>query len=209
MEREIRAVDTTSWRAAAIVLGRAFRDDPIVMAILRDISSEGRTRRLTTAFGATLTAYLKRSRPLCVIENERVGGVALIHPPGTHPLPLPVELGILIKTVAKHGLYGLGRWSTWLRTIDQYHPRTPYCYLEHLGVEPTLQGQGIGSLMLQALTQEADREGWGCFLETANPRNLPLYRRFGFEVVGECDIIGVPTWFLQRPALRNAADSLT
>jgi hypothetical protein len=40
-------------------------------------------------------------------------------------------------------------------------------------------------------------------LENANPRNLPFYQRFGFQVLINKDIIDIPTWFMWRsPTVR-------
>jgi GNAT superfamily N-acetyltransferase len=180
------------------VLGRAFQDDPMVAAILRGMPAKGRVPRLTTAFAATLSSAVGRSAPRCVFAQDRVAGVALVHPPGTFPPPLGAQIRIVLSTVARHGLYGLGRWAVWLRVIGRHHPKTAHYYLEHLGVDPRFQGRGIGSLLLAGLAQEADRGAVDCFLETANPRNLRLYERFGFERVSECDINGVRTWFMLR-----------
>ncbi len=49
-----------------------------------------------------------------------------------------------------------------------------------LGVLPGWQGRGIGGRLLAALAERADREGRAIFLATANPRNVPFYRRHGF-----------------------------
>ncbi len=183
---------------AGSVLGRAFRDDPIACAVLKDLSPHIRLKRLTIGFSVTLRACVSRSWPLALSSDGGIAGVALIHPPGAYPLPWTAQLRNVIRIVSTTGLYGLGRWQTWLRAIDRRHPREPHLYLEHLGVEPALQGRGLGSSLLEVLSDRANREGLACFLETANPRNLPLYRRFGFEVVAEEAILDVPTWFMRR-----------
>jgi hypothetical protein len=45
-----------------------------------------------------------------------------------------------------------------------------------------------------------DRDGHGAFLETCEPDNLPLYRRFGFEVIREDRVAagGPPIWLMWR-----------
>jgi ribosomal protein S18 acetylase RimI-like enzyme len=112
-----------------------------------------------------------------------------------------LQLGILLKTVTRSGLYGLSRWLTWLSRIDKQHLKFPHYYLEFIGVDPALQGNGLGSSILHYLVTKADQDHVGCFLETGNPRNLPLYQRFGFQTVAEQEIIGVNAWFMwRRPA---------
>ncbi len=180
------------------MLGRAFRDDPIACAVLKDLAPHIRLKRLTIGFSVTLRTCVNRSWPLALNLDGRIAAVALIHPPGAYPLPWATQLRNVIRIVSATGVYGLGRWRTWLQAIERQHPPEPHLYLELLGVEPALQGRGLGSSLLAALTERADREGLACFLETANPRNLPLYRGFDFEVVGEEAILDVPTWFMRR-----------
>ena len=109
------------------------------------------------------------------------------------------ELHITLTSIFGHTRYDLRAWQAWLDEVEQHHPQTPHYYLEYLGVEPALQGQGLGSHLLSELTRRADAAHVGCYLETATPRNLPLYQRFGFQVTAQKEIIGLPAWFLWRP----------
>jgi hypothetical protein len=36
------------------------------------------------------------------------------------------------------------------------------------------------------------------YLETDKTENVRFYERFGFEVIGEEPVIGVPNWFMRR-----------
>ena len=45
-----------------------------------------------------------------------------------------------------------------------------------------------------------DAAGVAGYLETDKDVNVPFYERFGYEVVGEGDVIGVPNWYMLRPA---------
>jgi hypothetical protein len=38
--------------------------------------------------------------------------------------------------------------------------------------------------------------GW---LETDKAENVRLYERFGYVVVEQTDVLGVPNWFMRRP----------
>jgi GNAT superfamily N-acetyltransferase len=94
-----------------------------------------------------------------------------------------------------------------LAAIEKKHPAEPHYYLEFVGIDTPFQGKGLGSLLLQRLVGWADEESMGCHLETGNPRNVPLYRRFGFQTTAEEEIIGVHTWFMWRPPVSRPADA--
>ena len=52
------------------------------------------------------------------------------------------------------------------------------------------QGQGLGTQMLREVLADADTDGVPAYLESSNERNLPLYERNGFRVVGELQALG-------------------
>lgn len=53
-----------------------------------------------------------------------------------------------------------------------------------ISVNPAYQRQGIGSILLQWGTTEADKHGRDSFL-ISSPAAVKLYTNFGFQVVGE------------------------
>lgn len=84
--------------------------------------------------------------------------------------------------------------------MGEYHPAYPHWYLPMIGVDTHMQGGGVGaSLMTHALAY-CDADGSTAYLESSNPRNIPLYERFGFEVVGEIKVGAAPPLY---PMLRQ------
>jgi ribosomal protein S18 acetylase RimI-like enzyme len=81
-----------------------------------------------------------------------------------------------------------------------YHPAEPHWYLPLIGVAPSAQGRGFGSLLLEHAAARCDREGLPAYLEATSPRSLALYRRHGFEVVAELRVGSAPPVF---PMLRK------
>lgn len=68
--------------------------------------------------------------------------------------------------------------------MSQFHPKEPHWYLSMIGVDPARQGQGLGSALLKAGLARCDAEGLPAYLESSSPKNVPLYERHGFEVIG-------------------------
>ncbi len=52
-----------------------------------------------------------------------------------------------------------------------------FLYLAYIGVRPDHQGRGLGSVMLQHLLDECDRQGKWAYLEASNDDNARLYKR--------------------------------
>ena len=68
--------------------------------------------------------------------------------------------------------------------MGQYHPHEPHWYLALVGVDPARQGLGLGSAILKESLKRCDADGVVAYLESSNPKNIPLYERHGFEVMG-------------------------
>ena len=54
--------------------------------------------------------------------------------------------------------------------------------------------------MMRVFCARMDAAGEDAYLETDKPVNVGFYERFGFEVVGEEDVLDVPNWFMLRRA---------
>lgn len=77
--------------------------------------------------------------------------------------------------------------------MERCHPTEPCWYLPLIGVDPAAQGRGAGSALLQHAVAQCDRDGVQAYLESSNPRNVPLYQRHGFEIVGSIQVGSSPT----------------
>jgi len=67
------------------------------------------------------------------------------------------------------------------RAMRARRPKTPHHYLFAIGVLPEARGRGIASTLIRHTLAIADRDGVPAYLENTNPRNTPLYERFGFR----------------------------
>jgi hypothetical protein len=54
---------------------------------------------------------------------------------------------------------------------------------------------------MEAYCVRVDAAGGDAYLETDKPANVRFYERFGFEVIGDQEILGVTNWFMLRQAL--------
>lgn len=69
-----------------------------------------------------------------------------------------------------------------------------YYFCNVVAVLPGQQGKGIGRKLVEVVTEQADREGMNCYLESSkNIPNVQIYESFGFKLVRDmaCDDDGV------------------
>ena len=71
-----------------------------------------------------------------------------------------------------------------LEQMGRYHPSEPHWYLPLMGVDPFHQGKGLGSALMQHALIPCDRDQKPAYLESTNTKNIPLYERHGFELLG-------------------------
>jgi ribosomal protein S18 acetylase RimI-like enzyme len=170
------------------VLADAFAEDP-VFAWLIPPQLRGRDNRMRTFFTSMSRSYLRRGRP-CYLTGD-ASAAALWAAPGAWAMPLSQ----VILEAAPNGLALRRRLFRALRTqmqIAQLHAgqSPPHWYLGYLGTRRGRQGQGLGTQMLREVLAAADTDGVPAYLESSNERNLPLYERSGFRVVGELQALG-------------------
>lgn len=79
------------------------------------------------------------------------------------------------------------------------HPTEPHWYLPWLA--SARPGRGLGGELLARTLQVVDETHLPAYLETPNPRTVPLYERHGFRVTGRTSTPDCPPLtFMYRPA---------
>ena len=58
-----------------------------------------------------------------------------------------------------------------------------YYYLYMIGVLSEAQGKGLASKLMNPILQDSKLKNVPVFLETANPRNVEIYKKKGFEII--------------------------
>lgn len=117
-----------------------------------------------------------------------VAGAALWLPPGVHP-DEDALIGLFRDTLSEER-----QEEAWfvLEQLESYHPDEPFWHLPLIGVEPTRQRRGYGTALMEHALAACDRDDTVAYLESSNPRNIPLYARHGFEILGMIQVDSMP-----------------
>ncbi len=200
--------------AAAELLTRAFHDQP--HGGFWEPDPERRTRLLRERFLRSVRYSLARGEPY-VAEDAGLAGVALWMPPqATWRTPEEEREYGFDQLPAIFGSKAFARYRRLGELLAGLHERDmkeAHWYLPTLGVEPTRQGTGVGGALLRQGCARADEERLPCYLDTAQPRNVPFYERHGFKILahGLEPVSKVPYWTFRRdPAsAHSTADCAT
>lgn len=71
-----------------------------------------------------------------------------------------------------------------------------FCHLYMIGVLPEAQGKGLASALMNPMIQRMKELSIPLFLETANPRNVEIYKKKGFRVFQTLTIRGHSTYLM-------------
>jgi GNAT superfamily N-acetyltransferase len=123
-------------------------------------------------------------------------GAALWLPPGVHPDEKALNHVVQQSVSAKIQK----EVAAIFEQMSRYHPAEPHWFLPLIGVDPSHHGKGYGSVLMQHALRRCDHDRELAYLESSNPRNIPLYERHGFEVLGAIQVGTSPTIF---PMLRK------
>ena len=173
----------------ASVFGRAWVTEPVA---IWGLGFEGDLEeRLIRAFEDFLEALI----PLGMVWEAGRGMGAAVWIPPDRPDAWEAQARFIGHAPPGEGERRFDVLWSW---VESKIPDEPLWNLDSLAVDPTLQGRGIGSALIEfGLAQVGEA---GVFLETGTARNVPLYQRFGFRVVEDADAPdgGPHVWFMRR-----------
>ena len=190
----IKTVTAGEEEAAINVVVRAFSADPAARWLYPDPHQYSvKFPNFVRAFGGEAieqgSAY----------SIDGCSGVALWLPPDVHSDEEAIA-GLIQRTVSnqrQEDIFAL------LGQMGGYHPSEPHWYLPLIGVDPALQGKGYGSRLMEHALSRCDRDKQLAYLESSNPKNIRLYERHGFELLGTIQVGGSPPIF---PMLRKPVE---
>jgi GNAT superfamily N-acetyltransferase len=186
---------------AAGILARAFHSDPPMIYAIPDAAE--RARILPPLMRTFVTYACMFGEPLTTAGKPE--GVALWLPLEEFDTPERDRQAGTDRIPEVLGAGNFARLMYFVSVAERFHKTTapePHLYLQFLGVEPQRQGNGLGSALIRPMVERADAHGMRCYLETFQPRNVPLYKKHGFEIaIEEVEPnSGVRGWaFLRKP----------
>jgi len=187
---------------AAGMLARAFKDAPLTEVLAPDPARRDAASRWL--FGSNLRYGHQYGEVWAAIGPGRaVDGAAIWWAPDyVEPDDERSEQSGLADGLLVVGPVAWNRLAELAGSMADLHQRAapgPHWYLAFIGVEPALQGRGIAGQLLRPMLDRLDAERLPAYLETAVPRNVAYYPRFGFEVTGEVTPpSGVTFWGMRR-----------
>ena len=194
---DIGTVDVSEMGTVVALIARGMRDNPLHIAAFGN--DPERRRRALQRFQGGAAAVLGWHKHMLVARRAdgTIVGVCGMNSPG-NCLPGFGQQLRLLPTLLRNGPRATGRTMRWLGAWVQHDPEARHWHLGPVAVDAHLQGTGIGSQLMRVFCAQMDAAGEDAYLETDKSINVGFYKRFGFEVIGEQEVLGVPNWFMLR-----------
>lgn len=137
-----------------------------------------------------------------VFLSDDKKGCALVTYPDkkkTTPKSILLDVKLILSAV---GLRNINKTLVRESMINKMHPKEPMYYLWFIGVDPEHQNEGIGSILLDDIIEDSENKGRPIYLETSTLKNLPWYKKFGFQIYHELDL-SYKLFFLKRELVKK------
>jgi ribosomal protein S18 acetylase RimI-like enzyme len=172
----VQTVSRTEEDNAVAVMTLGFGGDPTARWIWPE------PHRYFTHFPEFVRAYAGGA-----FDYDSVHGVASLRgfamwlPPGVHSDDPRLEASVRASVDPERHAEVFALFEE----MGSYHPSEPHWFLPLIAVDPACQGSGLGSALLAHMLAQCDRDQHVAYLDSSNPKNVPLYERYGFSVLGE------------------------
>jgi ribosomal protein S18 acetylase RimI-like enzyme len=196
---DLRELEIDELWEGARLLGRGMRDNP---NNVRTFGADGarRERALARMFLPMLRRARTKGKAFGAFDEAKIVGVYVMSAPGRCQLNGCEKIRHSPSSLLGNSLLTPLRVLRWTNQWARRDPKEPHWHIGPLAVDAHLWSHGIGSAMMNAFCTQMDASGMLSYLETDKAENVGFYQRFRFRVVSEGNVLGVPNWFMARPA---------
>ena len=202
---DIVKLENDRLKKAAAAMASAFFDYPMMIHYFPDVKK--RKKWLPWYMKNVLRCAMRYGEAFVTSD---VAGVLFILPPGHTRLTTKeyIRCGFLITPLVV-GLRQNRSNNECEKFVADTHERLmngrEHYYLWGLITDPKEQRKGIGTALMDIMTNKADEKNLPIYLETHDKNNVTYYERFGFKLI-HADIIpehGLDIWCMLRETTDN------
>ena len=199
--KNLHKVNKGEINQAALVLGDAFKEDPLLKSLF------GVSKRNSYKYTLVAKFMIRYCHKYGYVyaSSDKIEGIMAITQ-GEHSY---MSLWRMIRSGSIFPFLSIG-FKSFLKVVSALSPmdgirkkhmkNKSFAYLQIIGVASESQGKGHGGKLLKELIAMTDEAKLPIYLETETESNVRLYERFGFETLEEMNlpVINQPMWSMLR-----------
>ncbi len=130
--------------------------------------------------------FLKRNMKNVYTTSTELEGLMIVERPDSHNDEFTISdlfLGLPLFKLGVGTIKKMINFQINAVKIRKQLIRDPYWYVVLIAIAPEFQGRGFASRLLKPILLQAEQEKEYVFLETHNPKNIPIYEKLGFKIM--------------------------
>jgi GNAT superfamily N-acetyltransferase len=183
------------------VLSDAFGNYPVMRFVIGQAGNRYAHCLRTLVHFFTAARFVRNDLVMGVTtDDDKIVAVANINRPGERGSPSSLD-ELREQVWHELGDTARSRYEAYGEATRKFVIEQPHYHLAMLGVRSSYAGQGLARRLLDALHEKSyrDRESRAVTLNTEDPRNIPLYQHFGYQVIGQARVSDeLQTWAFYR-----------
>jgi GNAT superfamily N-acetyltransferase len=183
---DVRLAEPPDGPEVGRILAAGFADDPVLCWLFQEPARAAKHDVFFRFFAGEALVPLGATYLL-------PGGCAAWTPPGARPWPDERTARFVTALATVCTTHDFERLGACADALAAHRPAESHWYLGQIATEPRVRCQGVGTALLARSLEAVDADRLPAYLESSNPRNVPLYERHGFAVVGSIDLPGGPS----------------
>jgi hypothetical protein len=198
---DLHKISKREIRQATMVLGDAFKEDPLFKELFGDPVKNSKKYRLVANF---MIKYCYQYGYVYATSDKFEGIMAITQDEYSYmSLWRMIRSGSIIPFFSI-GLKSFMKVAGALSPMDEarkkHMKKTSFVYLQIIGVALKNQGKGHGGKLLRGLITMTDQIKLPIYLETETESNVGLYERFDFKTLEKMNlpVINQPMWTMLR-----------
>ncbi|TET32414.1 MAG: N-acetyltransferase [Anaerolineales bacterium] len=191
---EIMQLRPADIEEAAVVLSQAMLRNPIHVAVYQG-ESELERQQIESAFLALLTD--RPEEVFMAIKGSQIIGICRSYVCRGDRF-IAHRFQKLHDASDPELSSSTGRSNYWKGFWANRDPLIMHCHLGPIGVLTEYQNLGVGTLLMERYCKLVDEHKLPAYLETDTLTNVSFYRKFGFNIIDEFEILEVMNYFMWR-----------
>jgi len=190
---KVRVPDISEYKGLALSLAHAFAVDDVAMYFIDTPDRPHWTAEQKWDLHLSIMEYIVYAHfldGLVTTVGEGYGAVALWMPPGKNMDSLWTQLRSGMWRL-NYKLSAEGRERFFTEFLPMLHDTKHAVlghrdddswYLVYLDTRPEGRGKGYARKLMEHVSQQADRDGRPCYLESSSAINVKIYEKMGYDV---------------------------
>ena len=165
------------------ILTKSFNDNKNVNYVIKQ--DKNRVARIKALMDYTFDYYLRTGE---IYLSDDLNGSMVLSFPWKNPsifISIYLTMRLILKSI---GISRVFKVLNWKSEINKYLPKTPFIYLEFIGVIPEKQRNGQGGQLLKKAIERSKELSLPLYLVTSMPENIPFYKMYNIEVYKEITV---------------------